>query len=250
MFVQYKNILATGARQAAVRRRPDRQSVPQRDHAGQLHLPRHRVRADGDRVFRHARTTAPAAFEAWLEAMQGWVELIGLNPRARSRARARQGRALALLEPHHRLRIPDFPGRWAGKSSTGSPTEPISISRQHQEFSGEDLTLFRSGRPERRYLPHVIEPTFGVDRTFLVAAARCLRRGRDGRRQWQAGHAHRAAARPDAWRRTRRRCCRLMKKPELAERRTRALRAACSGDRVSRRLRRNRQYRQALPSAG
>ena len=37
-----------------VRHRPDRQVVPQRDHAGQLHLPHPRVRADGDGVLRQA----------------------------------------------------------------------------------------------------------------------------------------------------------------------------------------------------
>ncbi len=44
-----------GAQEAAVRHRPDRQVVPQRDHAGQLHLPDARVRADGDGVLRRAR---------------------------------------------------------------------------------------------------------------------------------------------------------------------------------------------------
>ena len=43
------------AQEAAVRDRPDRQVVPQRDHAGQLHLPHARVRADGDGVLRRAR---------------------------------------------------------------------------------------------------------------------------------------------------------------------------------------------------
>ena len=38
-----------------VRHRPDRQGVPQRDHARQLHLPHPRVRADGDAVLRQAR---------------------------------------------------------------------------------------------------------------------------------------------------------------------------------------------------
>ncbi len=36
--------------EAAVRHRPGRQGVPQRDHPRQLHLPHPRVRADGDRV--------------------------------------------------------------------------------------------------------------------------------------------------------------------------------------------------------
>ena len=45
---------ALGAQEAAVRHRADRQVVPQRDHAGQLHLPHARVRADGDGVLRRA----------------------------------------------------------------------------------------------------------------------------------------------------------------------------------------------------
>ena len=40
--------------QAAVRYRADRQGVPQRDHTQELHLPRPGVRADGDRILRHA----------------------------------------------------------------------------------------------------------------------------------------------------------------------------------------------------
>ena len=43
------------AQEAAVRHRADRQVVPQRDHARQLHLPHPRVRADGDGVLRRAR---------------------------------------------------------------------------------------------------------------------------------------------------------------------------------------------------
>ena len=43
------------APQAALRHRPDRPLLPQRDHARQLHLPRPRVRADGDGVLLQAR---------------------------------------------------------------------------------------------------------------------------------------------------------------------------------------------------
>ena len=41
--------------EAAVRHRPDRQGLPQRDHARQLHLPHPRVRADGNRVLHRPR---------------------------------------------------------------------------------------------------------------------------------------------------------------------------------------------------
>ena len=55
IFVNFQNVCSRAA-QAAVRHRADRQVVPQRDHARQLHLPHARVRADGDAVLRAART--------------------------------------------------------------------------------------------------------------------------------------------------------------------------------------------------
>ena len=47
------------AQEAAVRDRPDRQGLPQRDQPRQLRLPDARVRADGDAVLRPARRGAP-----------------------------------------------------------------------------------------------------------------------------------------------------------------------------------------------
>lgn len=38
---------------------------------------------------------------------------------------------------------------------------------RHQEVSGCDLTYFDEGK-KQRFLPHVIEPTFGIDRTVLA----------------------------------------------------------------------------------
>ena len=54
IYVNFKNVLATLAQEAAVRDRPDREGVPQRDQPGQLRLPDARVRADGDAVLRPA----------------------------------------------------------------------------------------------------------------------------------------------------------------------------------------------------
>lgn len=39
--------------------------------------------------------------------------------------------------------------------------------KNHQKYSGQDLSYFDEETKEK-YLPHVIEPTFGVDRTFLA----------------------------------------------------------------------------------
>ena len=55
MFTNFANVMTTTRQEAAVRHRPDRQVVSQRDHAGQLRVPHPRVRADGDGVLRPAR---------------------------------------------------------------------------------------------------------------------------------------------------------------------------------------------------
>ena len=52
---QLRQRAADEPQEAAVRHRPDRQVVPQRDHARQLRVPHPRVRADGDGVLRPAR---------------------------------------------------------------------------------------------------------------------------------------------------------------------------------------------------
>ena len=54
IFINFDNVLASTRDEAALRHRPDRQVVPQRDYAGELHLPHARVRADGDGVLRPA----------------------------------------------------------------------------------------------------------------------------------------------------------------------------------------------------
>ena len=47
IFVNFPNVAPHDPPQAAIRRMPGGQELPKRDHAGQLHLPHPRVRADG-----------------------------------------------------------------------------------------------------------------------------------------------------------------------------------------------------------
>jgi hypothetical protein len=93
------------AQEAAVRHRPDRQELPQRDHAGQLHLPHPRVRADGDGVLRQARRRRALA-----PVLDRRAHPVVRRPRHRPRQpaplRAPQGEALALLQGHDRHRVP------------------------------------------------------------------------------------------------------------------------------------------------
>ena len=93
------------AQEAAVRHRADRQVVPQRDHARQLHLPHARVRADGDGVLRPARGR-PAVVRV---LVPGALPLVHRprHPRGEAApAPARHRGAVALLDRHVRRRVP------------------------------------------------------------------------------------------------------------------------------------------------
>jgi glycyl-tRNA synthetase len=72
---------------------------------------------------------------------------------------------------HYSSRTVDFeyifpePMGWKELYGLANRTD-FDLSR-HQEYSGEDLRYFEQETGER-FIPHVIEPTFGVDRTILV----------------------------------------------------------------------------------
>ena len=77
---QFQERLRHGARARAVRNRPDRQSVSQRDQSSQLHFPQPRVRADGDRVLLPPRG-APQWYQYWRERRFAWY----IEPRNEAR---------------------------------------------------------------------------------------------------------------------------------------------------------------------
>src|SRR5215207_3005577 len=109
---------------------------------------------------------APALFEQWIADMRGWLDLIGIKP---ENIRVREHAAEELS--HYSSRTIDyeynFPGTMGWKELYGLANRSDYDLRQHQEHSGEDLTYFDQPTGTR-FLPHVVEPTFGVDRTFLI----------------------------------------------------------------------------------
>lgn len=165
IFVQYKNLLATS-----------RQKLP--FGVGQIGKSFRNEITPGNFVFRVLEfeqmeieyfvkpDEAAGQFEMWLEAMNEWIKLIGLNP---NHVRVREHEAEELS--HYSNRTVDyeylFPGSMGWKELYGLANRTDFDLRQHQEFSGVDLTYFDQAA-NTRYLPHVIEPTFGVDRTFLT----------------------------------------------------------------------------------
>jgi len=165
MFVQYKNILATSRVKLPF-------GIAQIGKAFRNEI------TPGNFIFRDIEfeqmeieyfvkpEDGPRAFDEWLEAMRGWIRLIGLRE---DRVRVREHEKEELS--HYSSRTVDFeydfpaPMGWKELYGLANRTD-FDLSR-HQEYSGEDLRYFDQETGER-YIPHVIEPTFGVDRTVLV----------------------------------------------------------------------------------
>ncbi len=105
-------------------------------------------------------------FDDWIAAMWRWVDLLGLS---RDHVRVREHDAAELS--HYSDRTIDFeyffPGTLGWKELYGLANRTDFDLRAHQASSGVDLTYFDQAE-NARYLPHVIEPTFGVERSFLT----------------------------------------------------------------------------------
>jgi len=103
-------------------------------------------------------------FEGWLAEQEDFVYSLGVRP---DRVRRSEHAAEALS--HYSKRTVDleylYPIGW--KELTGLAYRYDFDLNRHQEASGEDLTYFDQAA-NRRYLPHVVEPTFGVDRLMLT----------------------------------------------------------------------------------
>jgi glycyl-tRNA synthetase len=165
MFVQYKNILASG-----------RVKVP--FGIAQIGKAFRNEITPGNFIFRLLEfeqmeleyfvkpDAAAEAFESWLEAMKSWLQHIGVRSEF---LRVREHGPDELS--HYSSRTIDFeylfPGTMGWRELYGLANRTDFDLSRHQSVSGEDLLYFDQAE-NRRYLPYVIEPTFGVDRTILT----------------------------------------------------------------------------------
>jgi glycyl-tRNA synthetase len=165
MFIQYKNILATG-----------RVKVP--FGIAQIGKAFRNEITPGNFIFRLLEfeqmeieyfvkpDEAAEAFESWRAEMQAWLRHIGIRDEF---VRIREHEADELS--HYSSRTIDFeykfPGTMSWRELYGLANRTDFDLSQHQAFSGENLEYFDQAE-NRRYLPYVIEPTFGVDRTILT----------------------------------------------------------------------------------
>lgn len=103
-------------------------------------------------------------FELWYQEMRAFAKEIGLNTEMIHDVEV-EGADLA----HYSKRTLDFEfdfpfGR---KELWGLAYRTDFDLKAHQESSGENLEYTEPGT-EKKYLPHVIEPTMGLDRTLLA----------------------------------------------------------------------------------
>ena len=165
MFVQFKNIVATG-----------RVKVP--FGIAQIGKAFRNEITPGNFIFRLLEfeqmeieyfvkpDEAAEAFESWLTDMRAWLREVGIRDEF---VRVREHDADELS--HYSSRTVDFeylfPGAMGWRELYGLANRTDFDLTQHQSFSGEDLHYFDQAE-NRKYIPYVIEPTFGVDRTCLT----------------------------------------------------------------------------------
>lgn len=106
-------------------------------------------------------------FEGWVEYIYGYADLIGLerskffNHEIPDQERAFYSKRTIDIEYQFPFGQDEL---WAIAYRTD-----YDLSR-HQEASGKSLEYFDDEK-KQKYIPHVIEPTFGVDRTILALLA-------------------------------------------------------------------------------
>lgn len=103
-------------------------------------------------------------FEAWRAAMHTWIEAIGL-----SREKVHELEVGDEDRAHYSKRTIDFEYDYpfGRKELYGLAYRTDHDLRAHQEASGAKLEYFDQDSGEK-YLPHVVEPSFGLDRTVLA----------------------------------------------------------------------------------
>ncbi len=104
------------------------------------------------------------AFEYWLKEMHKWIEYVGID-KGKTHVREHTQKELS----HYSKKTVDieFETPFGWKELYGLAYRTNFDLKNHTEKSGEDLSYLDPYTSER-YIPHVIEPTFGLSRTFLM----------------------------------------------------------------------------------
>ncbi|NCN45116.1 MAG: glycine--tRNA ligase [Candidatus Pacebacteria bacterium CG10_big_fil_rev_8_21_14_0_10_36_11] len=110
-------------------------------------------------------------FEVWKKTMQEFAESLGLESKnLRWRTHSDEERS------HYSTRTEDldFQFPFGFKEMFGLAYRTDYDLRNHMEKSGVDLRYTDPYDPQHKFIPHVIEPTFGINRIFLAVLAQNL----------------------------------------------------------------------------
>lgn len=103
-------------------------------------------------------------FNEWKETVEKWYTDLGIDPK-KLRTREHDKKELS----HYSKRTVDieyeFPFGWGELFGLAYRTD--YDLKQHEKFSGKDMR-YLDPETNEKYIPHVIEPSFGCDRTVLV----------------------------------------------------------------------------------
>ncbi len=103
-------------------------------------------------------------FDTWMTEMDVWCTSIGLNPEKCHHLEHEKEKL-----SHYSKRTVDieydFP--FGRKELYGLAYRTNFDLSQHQQFSGKDLG-YRDPQTNEKFIPHVLEPTFGLDRSILA----------------------------------------------------------------------------------
>lgn len=103
-------------------------------------------------------------FDEWLKAMHGWCQAIGLS-KTRIHEKEHPKEQLSHYSKRTVDLVYDFP--FGTSELYGLAYRTDFDLRRHAEYAGQTLEYIDPETKER-FIPHVIEPTFGVERTILA----------------------------------------------------------------------------------
>ncbi|MEK7460171.1 MAG: glycine--tRNA ligase [Patescibacteria group bacterium] len=104
------------------------------------------------------------AFEEWRKAMNAWIDLVGID-----HAHTHEVEIGESDRAHYSKRTIDFEFEYpfGQKELYGLAYRTDFDLKRHAEASKVDLSYFDEEKTER-FVPHVIEPSFGLDRTIIA----------------------------------------------------------------------------------
>lgn len=104
-------------------------------------------------------------FEQWKKDMWQWCMDIGLSP---ERLRVREHTKEELSHYSSRTLDIEYMYPWGWGELYGLANRSDFDLTQHEKFSGQDLKYVDPEDPKNKFLPYVVEPTFGLTRTVLA----------------------------------------------------------------------------------